>query len=73
MLHAKLLDTYPNDSYYIGLKFSSSEDPLKWQFVDQFVSESGVREVFFYTLAILFYTDIKMCPPCSVLFSGEED
>ncbi len=22
---------------------SSSEDPLKWQFVDQYVSESGVR------------------------------
>lgn len=25
---------------------SSSEEPLKWQFVDQFVSESGVSVVF---------------------------
>ncbi len=25
---------------------SSSEDPIKWQFVDQFVSESGVRVSF---------------------------
>lgn len=31
---------------------SSSEDPLKWQFVDQFVSESGVS-VFFWQHPIL--------------------
>uniref|UniRef100_A0AAQ5Z243 Harmonin n=1 Tax=Amphiprion ocellaris TaxID=80972 RepID=A0AAQ5Z243_AMPOC len=30
----------------LSLFCSSSDEPLKWQFVDQFVSESGVRDLF---------------------------
>lgn len=35
--------------------FSSSDEPLKWQFVDQFVSESGVRDRFPYFFMAFFH------------------
>lgn len=34
---------------------SSSDEPLKWQFVDLFVSESGVRSIFIYIYCISLY------------------
>lgn len=34
---------------------SSSDEPLKWQFVDQFVSESGVRNRFLYFFMAFFH------------------
>lgn len=33
----------PNDPFLLSLPTSSPDEPLKWQYVDQFVSESGVR------------------------------
>lgn len=41
--------------------FSSSPDePLKWQFVDQFVSETGVRNIYHF---LTFYFWIQTCMP----------
>lgn len=38
-----LQTSLPNDPVLLSLLISSPDEPLKWQYVDQFVSESGVR------------------------------
>lgn len=44
------------------ISFSSPDGPLKWQFVDQFVSESGVssRNLYIYKSGLCSYTVITV-------------
>lgn len=44
--------------------YSSSDEPLKWQFVDQFVSESGVGDRFIH----LFISSMSSVSLCTFLF-----